>query len=203
MCTATCFAIHCCSIVCPYHGWTYDSAGKNLDVRDRKHGQYSPVFDRDSHDLAPIAHFGNYRGFLFGTLNPDAATLDAYLGDTRFFLDLVIDQSPHGIELVPGSSTYTFNGNWKLQIENCVDVYHVLSAHSSFVKIDKTEMRIYCLAPVGEPDDARAFRIRQCEDFFNVSGLATPDETIFHASYREWLRLMKAGEMRNAVGTQR
>jgi hypothetical protein len=43
--------------------------------------------------------------------------------------------------------------------------------------VNKTEMRVYCMAPVGEPPAQRAWRLRQFEDFFNVSGLATPDDT--------------------------
>ncbi|MFL6634718.1 MAG: SRPBCC family protein, partial [Massilia sp.] len=42
--------------------------------------------------------------------------------------------------------------------------------------VDKTEVTIYCIAPKGEPAQARARRIRQYEDFFNVSGMATPDD---------------------------
>jgi benzoate/toluate 1,2-dioxygenase alpha subunit len=44
------------------------------------------------------------------------------------------------------------------------------------ISVDKTEVTIYCIAPKGEPADARARRIRQYEDFFNVSGMATPDD---------------------------
>ena len=42
--------------------------------------------------------------------------------------------------------------------------------------MDKTEERIYSIAPVGEAPEARARRIRQYEDFFNASGMATPDD---------------------------
>ena len=42
--------------------------------------------------------------------------------------------------------------------------------------MDRTEITIYCIAPKGESDEARARRIRQYEDFFNVSGMATPDD---------------------------
>lgn len=42
--------------------------------------------------------------------------------------------------------------------------------------VDKTEVTIYCFAPVGEPPAERARRIRQYEDFFNASGMATPDD---------------------------
>jgi phenylpropionate dioxygenase-like ring-hydroxylating dioxygenase large terminal subunit len=38
-------------------------------------------------------------------------------------------------------------------------------------------MKIYCMAPVGESAQAREHRLRQYEDFFNATGLATPDDT--------------------------
>jgi benzoate/toluate 1,2-dioxygenase alpha subunit len=44
------------------------------------------------------------------------------------------------------------------------------------LSVDKTEVTIYCIAPKGEPASERAHRIRQYEDFFNVSGMATPDD---------------------------
>ena len=44
------------------------------------------------------------------------------------------------------------------------------------ISVDKTEVTIYCIAPKGESDAARAHRIRQYEDFFNASGMATPDD---------------------------
>src|SRR3546814_4369123 len=33
------------------------------------------------------------------------------------------------------------------------------------ISVDETEVTTYCIAPVGESDDARALRIRQYEDF--------------------------------------
>ena len=44
------------------------------------------------------------------------------------------------------------------------------------IAVDKTEVTIYCIAPKGESDAARSHRIRQYEDFFNASGMATPDD---------------------------
>ncbi len=62
--------------------------------------------------------------------------------------------------------------------------------------VDKTEMTIYCLGAKGESDAAREIRIRQYEDFFNTSGLATPDDTIAYedcqfghqAEMLEWMQ---------------
>lgn len=45
------------------------------------------------------------------------------------------------------------------------------------IGVDKTEVTIYCIAPKGEDAANRARRIRQYEDFFNASGMATPDDT--------------------------
>ena len=45
------------------------------------------------------------------------------------------------------------------------------------VSVDQTEVTIYCIAPKGESQEARTRRIRQNEDFFNASGMATPDDT--------------------------
>jgi len=192
------------------------------------------------------------------------------------FLDLAVDQSPDGLELVPGTVTYTFNGNWKMQIENSADAYHFVPTHTSLLQIygkrrptasddtrvgfrrvyderntergsftfpyghnvlwganenpelraiwidrekltarvgaerfkwmlytrnllvfpnfqlletsglqvrinrplapDKTEITTYCVAPKGESKTARVRRLRQYEEFYNPSGLATPDD---------------------------
>ncbi len=44
------------------------------------------------------------------------------------------------------------------------------------IAVDKTEVTTVCIAPIGESADARRKRIRQYEDFFNASGMATPDD---------------------------
>jgi len=46
------------------------------------------------------------------------------------------------------------------------------------VSAGKTEMRTFCVAPKGEGDEARRMRIRNYEDFFNPTGMATPDDTV-------------------------
>jgi len=185
-----------------------------------------------------------------------------------------VDGASDGIEVLRGNSTYTYDGNWKLQLENGADGYHVSSVHWNYsatmghrnyenegtktvdangwsksvggvygfenghillwtsllnpevrpvfnhadelearlgkdragfivgqtrnlaiypnvylmdqfstqirvvrpISVDKTEVTIYCFAPKGEDAKERATRIRQYEDFFNVSGMGTPDD---------------------------
>lgn len=42
--------------------------------------------------------------------------------------------------------------------------------------VDTMETTIWCVAPVGEPANMRAARLRKFEDFFLPSGMATPDD---------------------------
>lgn len=291
------------TLTCPFHGWTFRNDGRLLKVKDPDGAGYPPTFDHDgSHDMTKVVRFDSYRGFLFASLNPDVLPLTEHLGDATKIIDMLVDQSPDGLEVLRGSSTYTYDGNWKLQAENGADGYHVSATHWNYVattsrrstgqsktdtkvldagswgthgggywsfpnghvclwtwtpnpkvrplwdKIDelkatvgatkgefmikgsrnlgiypnvfvmdqmstqirhfrpitpdKTEVTIYCVAPKGESPANRARRIRQYEDFFNASGMATPDDLeefrscqrAFHASAAPWNDMSRGAE---------
>jgi benzoate/toluate 1,2-dioxygenase alpha subunit len=119
---------------CPFHGWTFTNSGKLLKVKNPDGAGYPDCFNNDgSHDLTKIARFEAYRGFLFGSLNPDVPPLAAHLGEATKIIDLMVDQSPQGLEVLRGSSTYVYDGNWKLQTENGADGYHVTTVHWNYV----------------------------------------------------------------------
>jgi phenylpropionate dioxygenase-like ring-hydroxylating dioxygenase large terminal subunit len=282
--------------VCRYHGWSYDSGGRNAAIPERAAGQYPASFDDADHDLIRVARLDSYRGFVFASLSPDVPPLDDYLGQAKPFLDLVIDQSPTGqLEVVPGEITYTFDANWKLQFENGLDYYHFAATHASYVDIlkrraavapadagfsredpgegegqgsfnfdhghavnwsikqtqlygrplasdpqlletarkrvgpdrvkwmlrqrnltifpnlqvidissaqlrtwrplaaNKTEMVSHCLAPVGEGAAQRALRIRNYEDFFNPTGLASSDDNVMYEFCQSGYEAAQAG----------
>ena len=267
------------TFTCPFHGWTFNNSGKLLKVKDPEEAGYPGCFNKEgSHDLKKVPKFESYRGFLFGSLNENGPSLKVFLGEAAKIIDMIVDQSAEGLEVLKGASTYTFNGNWKLQAENGADGYHVSAVHWNYaattnhrkeqeairednikamdagkwgkqgggfysfdhghmllwtkwanpqdrpnfprhqeftdkfgkpvadwmiersrnlclypnvylmdqfgsqirllrpLAVDKTEVTIYCIAPKGESPEARSRRIRQYEDFFNVSGMATPDD---------------------------
>jgi benzoate/toluate 1,2-dioxygenase alpha subunit/2,4,5-trichlorophenoxyacetic acid oxygenase 1 len=158
--------------VCRYHGWTYDSAGANVGVAQVKDGQYHPAFAAENHGLKPIARLESYRGLIFGSLNPDVPSLAEHLGQTRALLDLVVDQSPQGVEYVPGAVAYTYDGNWKLQFENGLGLLPLR---------DDTQ-RVHRRAPVppevrrdGTPEDLRERRRRRGRRQLCVSVRARAD----------------------------
>ena len=123
---------HQAGFVCPFHAWTYRNDGSLLRVKAPQ--EYGPDFRLEDHALRR-ARVASYRGFVFVNLDVDGAeSLGDYLGDARVFLDLMVAQSPTGeLEIIPGRSTYTFDGNWKLQVENGLDGYHVSTVHANYV----------------------------------------------------------------------
>jgi phenylpropionate dioxygenase-like ring-hydroxylating dioxygenase large terminal subunit len=120
---------------CPYHGWVYDSAGRCIDIKEKAVGAYPKAFDCVNHNLVPVPRVSSYRGFVFASLKDDVPDLIEHLGDARRFLDLVVDQSAEGVEVVPGEVSYTFRGNWKMQVENALDLYHFTSTHPSYLGV--------------------------------------------------------------------
>jgi phenylpropionate dioxygenase-like ring-hydroxylating dioxygenase large terminal subunit len=69
---------------------------------------------------------------------------------------------------------------------------------------NKTEMVSHCLAPVGEPAAARALRIRNYEDFFNPTGLASSDDNVMYEFCQSGYEAEHAGatqgHLRGAAG---
>ena len=60
------------TFTCPFHGWTFSNNGKLLKVKDPRGAGYPEQFNTEgSHDLTKVPRFESYRGFLFGSLNPD------------------------------------------------------------------------------------------------------------------------------------
>ncbi len=266
-------------LVCPYHGWVYNSSGKLLDIKDKDRGGFPEGYlDRD-YDLVPVPHVQAHHGFIFASLNPNSPPLLEHLGESARFIEMFANESKDGLEVLRGRSTYTHRGNWKMQAENGVDGYHVDVVHASYfrlaagraklaadakgedgfkafqvnlpdtdngnydlgnghvmiwtdipnyrdralgmqydtleervgkleakwmagrlrqvliypnlilfdgistqlrswnpIAVDKTEVYAVCVAPKGEPEEARERRIRQYEDFYGASGIATPDD---------------------------
>ncbi len=264
------------TLVCRFHGWCFNTDGECVRVKEEAEGWPGGI-DKATLGLTPVARVASYRGFVFGCLRGDVGDIEDHLGAARPFIDLLCDQSPDGLEVVPGQQTYIIRGNWKMQAENGVDGYHVSTVHRIFGRAmgkrealgdnagkrpteagrikgevpsgcydlgnghniiwagrsnpkvaplfesearllaefgqdkvdwmlrrgrnlylfpnvqlmdqsstqirvfrplspDRTEVRVYCIAPKGESREARMARLRKFEDFFMVTGMATPDD---------------------------
>ena len=121
------------TFVCRYHGWCYDTFGACTKIKDERTSALPPGASRADFALKTVPLLESYKGFIFGSLNADAPPLAEHLGEALPVIDLLADQSPEGMEVVPGQASYVVDGNWKLQTENGVDGYHVSTVHRNFV----------------------------------------------------------------------
>lgn len=120
------------TFTCPFHAWCYKSDGRLVKVKAP--GEYPEGFDKATRGLKK-ARIQSYKGFVFVSLDVQGTdSLEDYLGDAKVFFDMMVAQSPTGeLEVLPGKSTYTYEGNWKLQNENGLDGYHVSTVHYNYV----------------------------------------------------------------------
>jgi len=119
------------TFVCFYHAWTYDNQGR-LDGVPLKDA-YGPGFKMEEMGLY-AARTQNYRGWLFVCFSRDTACLEDYLAGARAYLDMILDQDDGGNLILPGTHEYSMRANWKLLMENTVDIYHLDSTHGRYMR---------------------------------------------------------------------
>ncbi len=127
--------------VCGYHGWSYDLDG-TLRYVFRENDGYREPLDREDFSLTPVPRIESYRGFVFASLNPDVLELKDHLQGAAKMIDMVVDQSDHGFEVVRGNSTCFYRGNWKLLVENGgADMLHPDFVHATLGEIAARKQR--------------------------------------------------------------
>jgi p-cumate 2,3-dioxygenase alpha subunit len=119
------------TFACFYHNWTYDNQGR-LDGVPLKDA-YGPGFKMEEMGLY-AARTQNYRGWLFVCFSRDTGCLEDYLAGARAYLDMILDQDDGGNLILPGAHEYSMRANWKLLMENTVDIYHLDSTHGRYLR---------------------------------------------------------------------
>jgi len=105
-------------------------------------GGVAALFNRCRHRGATVCQheLGNsrffrcaYHGWTYASsLTAKGPSLDEHLGGTKTLIDEFCEVSPTGeIEVFPGYQKCAYDGNWKYQVENGVDPYHVQHLHRS------------------------------------------------------------------------
>lgn len=120
------------SFTCNYHGWSFGLDGTMLGMHGEDlYESLCPDFDKRALGLTQ-ARVASYKGLVFATFDPEAPSLDDYLGDFRWYLDVVLDNDPGGTEFLDGCIKSRVPCNWKTAAENFVgDAYHAAWTHNS------------------------------------------------------------------------
>lgn len=116
---------------CPYHAWVFNTDGSFAGAPYPK-GYEEGFLEKEKLDLVKIPRMEIYRGFVFGSLSADGPDIDEFLGPMKGHIDAFVDRAPDGeVEACAGVFRYRYKGNWKLQMENQTDVYHIMFTHVS------------------------------------------------------------------------
>jgi len=124
---------HATALRCPYHGWTYSTSGELLAASSEHH--YGPgELDKAQLGLIPVARLGSYRGLVFGSWDPAAPSLEEWLGDMRWYLDIIFGRTGE-IEFVGVPQIWDVECSWKFATDNFTDNFHVYWTHQSLVEL--------------------------------------------------------------------
>ncbi len=118
------------ALTCPYHDWTYDLEGNLISVPD-EHREYESV-DKSCLGLKP-ASVDIWKGMLFVHPDPNAGSIMKWFGEVD---DKVGPHVPEElVEHEDTSNTYEIKANWKIVVENYIDVYHLSHLHSNTLQM--------------------------------------------------------------------
>jgi phenylpropionate dioxygenase-like ring-hydroxylating dioxygenase large terminal subunit len=198
------------SFMCTYHGWTYNSDGCLNYIPGEKEAYYSEI---DKSGLGLIeAKVDTYAGLIFATWDHNAPSLEAYLGDARWYLDTTFNRYDAGMIAV-GPQKWIENCNWKTPVDNCSDNYHVPISHYSSIlarhqisgeplrtmqqQLENTESHHVFVNGHG-----LTFRVADQEDPSTSRRIRGPNQQQFQAELDEWRR-SKEPEVERRLGAYR
>jgi 3-phenylpropionate/trans-cinnamate dioxygenase alpha subunit len=119
------------AFTCTYHGWSYDIAGKLINVPSHADAYYGEL-EMEQWGLVPVPRIETYKGLVFGNFDEGAPSLLEYLGDMAWYLDALLDRREGGTEFLGGVHKIRHQGNWKFAAEQFAgDTYHALITHAS------------------------------------------------------------------------
>lgn len=118
---------------CPYHGWAYRNNGELLAASSENHYGEGEL-DKSELGLIPVAKLGCYRGLYFATWDPNAPSLEDWLGDMRWYMDIIFGRTGE-IEFVGVPQIWDVECSWKFATDNFTDNFHVFWSHQSLVEL--------------------------------------------------------------------
>lgn len=120
------------SFTCPYHGFNFKNNGDLIGAPLQK-DIYGGRLDKSKMGLNKI-RIESYKGLLFGTWNEEAESLSEFLGDFKWYLDILVGRAE--MEVLGAPQRFIVHSNWKIGADNFVgDSYHTMVTHGSIAKL--------------------------------------------------------------------
>jgi nitrite reductase/ring-hydroxylating ferredoxin subunit len=115
---------------CIYHGWIFNQDGsfRGAPFQDR---MYPEPVDTERMGLRK-ARVDTFAGIIFANWAEDAPSLADYLGEFRWYLNLMFNRTNRGLEVLGPPQRFVINANWKTASEQFAgDAAHANQLHRS------------------------------------------------------------------------
>ncbi len=118
---------------CSYHGWRFQLDGQVESIPQMAGYQGTRLrTDDPQFSMAKPPRVQSYRGFVFVSLADSGPSLLEWLGPAKIGFDDMCDRAPEGeVEVVRNCYRVIQQSNWKLFMENQLDVSHPMVTHES------------------------------------------------------------------------
>ncbi len=118
------------ALTCPYHDWTYDLEGNLISVPEEDR-EFENI-DKSCLGLKPAA-VDIWKSMLFVHPDPKAGSIMDWFGPVD---DMVGPHAPEELpEYAEARAEYEIKANWKIVVDNYIDVYHLSHLHSGTLQM--------------------------------------------------------------------
>ncbi|CAN5337848.1 aromatic ring-hydroxylating dioxygenase subunit alpha [soil metagenome] len=114
---------------CIYHGWAFRPNGAFLGAPVEKECMHGKMMSKEELSLKK-ARVYLYGGLIFATWNIEGPSFEEFLGDTKWYYDMLFCRSDKGLEVAGPPQRFIVRANWKTAGEqSAADGYHTLTLH--------------------------------------------------------------------------
>jgi phenylpropionate dioxygenase-like ring-hydroxylating dioxygenase large terminal subunit len=114
---------------CIYHGWAFRPNGDFLGSPIERECMHGKLRTKAQLGLKK-ARVQLYGGLIFATFNIDGLSFDEFLGDAKWYYDMLFCRTDKGMEVAGPPQRFIVRGNWKTAGEqSAADGFHTLTLH--------------------------------------------------------------------------
>jgi nitrite reductase/ring-hydroxylating ferredoxin subunit len=114
---------------CIYHGWAFRPNGAFLGAPVERECMHGKMMSKEQLGLKK-ARSTLYGGLIFATWNIEGPSFEDFLGDAKWYYDMLFCRSDKGIEVLGPPQRFTVRANWKAAGEqSAADGFHTLMLH--------------------------------------------------------------------------
>lgn len=114
---------------CIYHGWAFKSDGQFLGSPVADQCMHGKIKSKEELGLTK-ARVSLYGGLIFATWNIEGPSFDDFLGDAKWYYDMLFCRTDAGMEVAGPPQRFIVRANWKTAGEqSAADGFHTLTLH--------------------------------------------------------------------------